>query len=122
MTSSTASPLEIQSALRHSFRLPSAGRPAGHSHVGRSPRVIRFGDEVDDSDLEMTEPEYETDVDDGRTDKKDVKKEQVWVREMLQELVSPHLLSLPSSSPSRLFARPPRDKPVADRPRPSSPL
>lgn len=81
MASSTASPLEIQSALRHSFRLPTTGLRSSpvsdNSHGGRSPRVIRFGDEVDDSDLEMTDSDCDND-----------KKEQAWVREMLQELVS----------------------------------
>lgn len=51
--------------------------------AGRSPRVIRFGDEVED-DVEMSTV---VDQDDTRG-LKDGKKEQVWVQEMLQELVS----------------------------------
>jgi hypothetical protein len=51
--------------------------------AGRSPRVIRFGDEVED-DVEMATV---VDQEDTRG-LRDGKKEQVWVQEMLQELVS----------------------------------
>lgn len=88
MMSTPTSPQEIQSALRHPFRPSRASPPRPHHHqplAARSPRVIRFGDEVD-SDLEMFEPD---DDDDGKAGLRDGKKEQVWVKEMLQELVRP---------------------------------